>query len=76
MPQYETFRNELRARGLSVCKVGLMCNINPSGLYTALNGRSDFWPGWRRRIAEALEMDENALFPEYKDEKKEVSQND
>lgn len=61
---YEKLRHELKQRGISANKLSMMSEISSPGLYAALNGTTPLWPGWRKRIAEALQMDENELFEE------------
>ena len=49
---------------LSTRQVALKADITPQGLYAAINGKCEFWPGWRKRVAEVLEVDEADLFEE------------
>ena len=71
---FDTFRAELQRRGLSVNKVALMAEITPSALYAALSGNVRFYPGWKKRVAEVLQMDERELFEEVTGD--EANQND
>ena len=55
----------MRIKGLSQAALSRKANINQSQLNLALNGRQTFFRGWRKRIAEVLEMPEDELFPEF-----------
>lgn len=61
---YKTLRRVMQERGISTRRLAIEAKIVPQSLYSALNGTSPFWPGWKKRVAEALEMDENELFKE------------
>lgn len=52
----------LNERGISKLQLALKSEIAPSDLYLALNGKKPLYPGWKKRIAECLEMDESELF--------------
>ena len=52
----------LKERGLSKMQLALKSEIAPSDLYLALNGKKPLYPGWKKRIAECLQMDETDLF--------------
>ena len=54
----------LKERGLSKFKLAIGANITPNDLYLALNGKKPLYPGWKKRIAEFLQMDESELFCE------------
>lgn len=62
--EYHTFRAELKKRDLTVHAIARRADITPQSLYGALNGHNAFWPGWKKRIAEALDLDVADLFPE------------
>lgn len=72
--EYKKLLSAIEDRNISVRKLALMANITPQSLYAAIHGKSFFWPGWRRRIAEALGEEESALFPEVENDEK--NQND
>lgn len=61
---FETLHAELKKRYLSVNKLAIISGITPSDLYCALSGKKPLYPGWRKRIAEALEMPVEELFSE------------
>ena len=56
-------------KGLSQFELSKGSNITQSNLSQIENGKIYPYPGWRKRIATALEVEEDYLFPEiYKDE--------
>lgn len=55
---------EMKSRGISRNKLALLARIAPSDIYGVFNGTRPLFPAWRRRIADALGMDEDELFPE------------
>lgn len=61
---YEKLSQEIKARGLSERQLAIAAGIVPQSLNAAMHGHVRFWPGWRRRVAEVLEMTEQELFPE------------
>lgn len=60
---YETLKHELKRRSISVNQLSFMSRIASSDLYTALSGKKPLFPVWRKRIAEALEIPVEDLFP-------------
>ena len=52
----------LKERGLSKLQLARKSEIAPSDLYHAMNGKKPFYPAWRKRIADYLQMDESKLF--------------
>lgn len=54
----------IEERGISRNRLAMMSGITPSAIYNLFNGNVPLYPGWKRRIAEALDMDESDLFPE------------
>ena len=54
----------LYVRRISKLQLALKTGINPSSLYDAMNGKRKFYPGYKRKIAEFLEVDEDYLFSE------------
>lgn len=61
---YQTLRKTLSEQSLSVNKLSLMAGVTASSLYAALSGNIPLYAGWRRKIADALGVSENELFPE------------
>lgn len=64
MKKYQRLRDELWDRHMSVRQLALAAGMVPQSLYAAMSGRVSFWPGWRKRVAAALEMSEEELFSE------------
>lgn len=60
----EKLKKEIALRNITRNKLAIMSNIVPSDLYAALLGRKPFYPGWKKRIAEALDMSVEELFPD------------
>ena len=58
----------LRERKLTKLQLAMVAGINPSDLYSALNGKKPFYPAWRQRISEYLDVPESDLFEEVKDD--------
>ena len=52
----------LKEREMSRLQLALKSNIAPSDLYSALSGKKPIYPGWKKRIAECLQVDEAELF--------------
>ena len=57
----------LYLKRITQSKLSMMANINATQLNKAINGKIEFFPNWRKRIAQALEMHEDELFPEYRE---------
>lgn len=58
----------LKERNISKLQLALNTGINPAFIYDAFNGKRDLYPGWKKRIAEYLKMEESELFEEDDDE--------
>lgn len=69
---YEKLMEELERRGITRNKLAKMAGIASQSLYPALAGKSQMFPGWRKRIAEALDIPEEILFSVEKDNTKGV----
>ena len=54
----------LEQKGMTRNKLALQAQINPADLYSAMSGKREFYPQWRKRVAAVLEVQENELFPE------------
>ena len=61
---YELLKEEMRKQGLSTRQVAIKAGITPQGLYAAINGRCEFWKGWKDRVALALGCSSKDLFVE------------
>lgn len=55
-------REERKRQGLTLMALAIRTGINPSDLSAVELGRRPAYPGWRRRIAEALQTSEAAVF--------------
>ena len=62
--RYPELRKALKDKGMSIRKLAIEASIVPQSLYSAINGNTPFWPGWRKRVAEVLGVDEAVIFPE------------
>lgn len=60
----EKLKETITEKGISRNKLALLSGISPSDMYGIFNGTRPLFPNWKRRIAEALEMPEEDLFPE------------
>ena len=63
---FNRLRKELENRNMSVRQLAIEADIIPQSLYAAINGRTEFWFGWKSRVANALNMSIEDLFPEDK----------
>ena len=61
---YETLRDLLKDRGLSLSKLSYGARISLSDLSSALSGKKPMYPNWRKRICEYLELSEDEVFKE------------
>ena len=61
---YETLRDAIQAHDTNVRRIAIQAGIASQDLYQAINGKKPFYPGWRKRVAEALEMSVEELFRE------------
>ena len=59
---YKKLISVLNARGISRYKLSKITGIRHPNLYNALNGKIPLYPGWKKRIAEALELPEEDLY--------------
>ena len=55
----------LKDRDMSRLQLARQSNIAPSDLYLAINGKKPFYPKWRQRVAECLQMNENEIFNDF-----------
>lgn len=61
---YSTLKKVLAQKGISIYRLGKITGIWSQDLYNALNGKRELHPGWKKRIAEALNTDVESLFIE------------
>jgi len=54
-------------RGISQLKLAFLTGIGPSEISRIENGWIKPYPGWRKRIAQALDVGEDQLFPNGKE---------
>lgn len=54
----------LRERNISKLQLAMRAGVTPSDLYCAFGGKKPFYPAWRRKIADYLQIDEAELFKE------------
>lgn len=60
------------AAGISGLELSRRTGIAPSIISNIENNRIKPWPGWKKRLSEALKVPEFELFPECHDSSKEV----
>ena len=61
---YKKLKQKLEAEEMSVYALAKATDIGSSHLYRALNGQTTLFPGWKVRIAEALDCTIEELFPD------------
>lgn len=61
---YKRLEKELEKQKWSRNKLGLESKISPTSISQAMNGKCPMFPNWKIRIAEALEVSVEELFPE------------
>jgi predicted transcriptional regulator len=67
---YETLNKILVERNVSKAKISRRADIASSDFYQMLAGKRPAFPAWRKRLAAALDVNEDLLFPEYSGGKK------
>lgn len=68
---YERLKAEMDKQHIRAFSLAKKADIASSDLYSALNGKREMFPNWRKRISEALGVPEEDLFEsEAKDEQK------
>lgn len=60
----EKLKNEMKRQNISGYKLAKMTGISSSDLYNALAGKKSMFPGWKKRISEALNVPVADLFEE------------
>lgn len=61
---HEKLKAVMESRHISGYKLSQLTNIGISDVYSALRGDKKMYNGWKQRIADALEMSVDELFPE------------
>lgn len=56
-------KNEMASRNITKYRLAKMTGINSPDIYNLFQGVRPLYPGWRRRIAAALQVPEKELFP-------------
>ena len=62
MSKYRKLESVLEERNVSIKQLAGMTGIHAQDIYQAIIGTKMFWKGWKRRIAEALEVPVEDLF--------------
>lgn len=65
---YNTLKAKLAERHMTVYALAKATGISSSLLYRAVGGKMVFFPGWKRRIADALDCSVDELFPSIDEE--------
>jgi predicted transcriptional regulator len=53
----EQIKNNCQRKNISVSEMLRRANIQSGDFYQVMNGKKPFFPGWKQRIADALEID-------------------
>lgn len=61
---YDELIREMQRKKITGYKLAQLTNISKPDIYSALKGKKPFYPAWRRRIAAALNVPENKIFPD------------
>lgn len=61
---YERLIAEMQKQGITGYRLGKMLHICRSDLYCAIKGTKPMYPGYKKRIADALGCTIEELFPE------------
>lgn len=62
--QKNNVKSERKKIGISQTRLGFMTEIAPNVISNIENGKIFVYPGWRKRIAKALGVPEDVLFPD------------
>jgi len=57
----------LEKRKISRLQLALQAKVTPTDLYLAIAGKKPFYPAWKRRISEYLQINESELFGQQKE---------
>ena len=60
---FEELNKEMAKQHIKPFSLAKQADINPSDLYSALHGQRPMFPNWRKRIAIALDVPEEDIFP-------------
>lgn len=59
---YKNLEKALNEKGLSVLQLSYLARISQPDLSRAVNGKKPFYPSWKKRVSEVLEIPESELF--------------
>lgn len=65
----QTLMKAIEEKGITRNQLAMKAGISPSDLYTAIAGKKEFFPAWRKRVAAVLGVAETELFPEIEAQK-------
>ncbi len=65
---YETLEKLLQKRNMSKYALAKAAGIAHCDIYSLFKGSRPLFPNWKKRICNALEMDESEVFPELVEE--------
>jgi transcriptional regulator with XRE-family HTH domain len=75
MMKVNYFKNKLgeymKEKGVSQLELYKMTGISPAAISNIVNGKQIPYPGWCKRICEALNSTDKELWPDLVDDKKE-----
>ena len=66
---YKNLEKALNEKRLNVLQLSYLARIHSPDLYNAWNGKKPFYPGWKKRVSEALELPEDYLFSTEEEER-------
>lgn len=61
---FNEVRKVRKSKKISMLELSRRARISPADLSLIENLKRNVYPGWKRRISEALEVEEQNLFPE------------
>lgn len=62
LQEYDRLLREMERQHIKAFSLAKRADINPSDLYSALNGNRPVFPAWRKRISAVLNVSEQVLF--------------
>jgi transcriptional regulator with XRE-family HTH domain len=60
---YQTLRKAIKESGITQSRLALKVEIMPCNFARALNGKTEFFPGYMKRVSEFLGYQVAELFP-------------
>ena len=61
---YEKLKSIMAEQNISANKLSMKSGISSPDIYCILNGKKPFYPNWRKRVSEALNVPEEDFFPD------------